>query len=308
MKSLHTFSFLILLLVHNTTAFIRYGNYRSSNSIGNKNVNSAGIDTLESAVDSSRGNFADSFVAQKNFVLMEKLMNPAATNLTEIVTQYINFCDESFDVFLNSKIAAAETEKEKQVFGKVRYEINCARQRKLIEADKILRGILSAGGLKQMEAKLAYHLKRYEVDMAFNVILNLNIEDAIEQNAETAYKVMKHLQTMINEYQDSIVSSPVRLLRLLVRTDDSNIRKQMLRQKLIFKDGRVNTISVVDKIKGDGEPAMDTPQDTMSPQCEHIVVKAVESWGAADVHVKELEDTIVDVLAQVSTISISILK
>ena len=36
----------------------------------------------------------------------------------------------------------------------------------------------------------------------------------------------------------------------------------------------------------------------MSPQCVHIVVSAVEAWGEADVSVKELEETIADVLAQ----------
>ena len=34
------------------------------------------------------------------------------------------------------------------------------------------------------------------------------------------------------------------------------------------------------------------------PQCEHIVVQAVKSWGGADVTVAELEDTLADVLSQ----------
>lgn len=43
------------------------------------------------------------------------------------------------------------------------------------------------------------------------------------------------------------------------------------------------------------------PQDTLSPQCEHIVVKAVYSWGGADVTVKDLEATIIDVLEQMTS-------
>jgi DNA-binding winged helix-turn-helix (wHTH) protein len=45
---------------------------------------------------------------------------------------------------------------------------------------------------------------------------------------------MTHLFTLINEHQDAMVSAPVRLLRLLVREDDSMVRKQMLRQKLLI--------------------------------------------------------------------------
>ena len=176
----------------------------------------------------------ESFVTQKNYLLLEKLLEPANGNITEAAIQYVNFCDASFDDFLSEKITSTDDEEGKQVLGRVRYEINLARKGKLIEADKILRGILSAGGLKQMEAKLTYHLRKSEIDMAFMVILQLNIADAIDGNATTAVQVMTHLETMITEYQDSLVSAPVRLLRLLVRTDDTNVRKQMLRQKLLI--------------------------------------------------------------------------
>ena len=129
------------------------------------------------------GDFAESFVAQKNFILLEKLLNPENGNLTDAAIQYVNFCDESFDTFLNAKIAAQATEQEKQQYGRIRYAVNTERQRRLMDADNILRGILQAGGLKQMEAKLLFHLRRAEIDMAFMVLLNLNIEDALQANA-----------------------------------------------------------------------------------------------------------------------------
>lgn len=63
-------------------------------------------------------------------------------------------------------------------------------------------------------------------------------QDAVNAKADTAAKVMTHLETCITEHQDKIVSAPVRLMRLLVRTDDSNVRKQMLRQKLLLRPGQ----------------------------------------------------------------------
>ena len=167
-----------------------------------------------------------------------------------------------------------------------------------MEADKMLRGILATGGLKQMEAKLAYHLRRAEIDMAFMVILQLNIEDAVNAKAETAAQVMTHLETLITEHQDKMVSAPVRLMRLLVRTDDTNVRKQMLRQKLLIGE-KVRKAKSITELVDDEDGALVTSNDTKSPQCEHIVVQGVQSWGSADVTMQELKDTIADVLSQV---------
>ncbi len=197
-------------------------------------------DKLSASITQEQAGFSQSFITQKNVILLDKLLNPINGNITEMASQYVNFCDESFDVFLNERIATIDDEEGKKVYGNIRYEINSARQRKLIgfiqslstrslprvltlsfittEADKILRGILAAGELKKMEAKLQYHLRRAEIDMPFMVILQLNIEDAIMSNVTIAVQVMKHLETLINEHQDSLVSPPVRLMRLLVLT------------------------------------------------------------------------------------------
>ena len=69
-----------------------------------------------SSTDCGCDQFADSFVAQKNFLLLEKFERPENGNLTDAAMQYVNFCDESFDVFLNDKIALLPTEPEKQKY------------------------------------------------------------------------------------------------------------------------------------------------------------------------------------------------
>ena len=136
-----------------------------------------------------------------------------------------------------------------------------------------------------------------------------------------AAQVMTHLRTVISEQQDSMVSAPVRLLRLLMRSDDSNVRKQMLRQKLVdvaaLTVERDRAATAAAMARGDapiaaplpapgppvaaagGAEAEGDPMATMSPQCVHIVVSAVEAWGGADVTSQQLEETIADVLSQV---------
>lgn len=265
--------------------------------------------TIESPLLSSSSSSIENSLSledQKNVILLDKLINPVNGNLTQAACEYVNFCDENFDIFLNDRITEISDEKGKQKFGKIRYEINSARQRKLHEADQILKGILSAGDLAAMEAKLSFHLRRAEIDMPFMIILQLNIEDAWLANATQAVQVMKHLERLIAEHQDSLVSPPVRLVRMLVRTDDANVRKQMLRQKLLIgpnllqNDGTVSAAATGASQQSDGESG---PQDTMSPQCEHIVVAAVTQWGGADVKVEELEATISDVVQEMLSAS-----
>jgi hypothetical protein len=264
--------------------------------------------------ESKDNTFSQTFVDQQNLILLDKMLNPPDGNLTAVANEWVNFCDENFDRFLNERISQLPTEREKQELGKIRYEINVARQNKLRNADLILRGILTSGGVPEMEAKLQYHLKRTEIDMPFMVILQLNIEDALEANHTVAVQVLTHLGRIVNEYQDENVSPPVRLLRMLVREDDKNVRKQMLRQKLLVGSNLINATGAeeeaeinplrIEKPNAEAEAAGITggaegeAQPTVSPQCEHIVVAAVDKWGGADVQVEALEATIDDVLTQ----------
>ena len=88
-----------------------------------------------------------------------------------------------------------------------------------------------------------------------------------------------------------------------MRTDDENIRKQMLRQKLLYGDN-----VKVDECTGELTPSKVDEEgkilagDTTVPQCEHIIIPGVASWGGADVREEELRDTITDVLAQMSEV------
>ena len=157
--------FLLTLLALSVSSFKR-GRSARPVSLVHQSIGTLAETTLQAQSDLG-GAFASSFVAQKNYVLLEKLEHPEDGDYASAAMSYVNFCDESFNKFLNERITEADSDEEKQRLGKVRYEINSARQKKLMEADKLLRGILASGGLKQIEAKLAFHLRRAEIDMAF---------------------------------------------------------------------------------------------------------------------------------------------
>jgi hypothetical protein len=298
---------------HQGPTFIRRRLHSSSNDLYSSNH------PISSDADDRR-DIRATFMDQKNYLLLEKLSEPPNGNLTAAAIQYVNLCDESFDSFLSDRMTNAKSEIERQYLGKIRYEVNIARRYKLVDADRILRTILEAGGLKQMEAKLSYYLARSDIDMAFMVMLQLNIENAMQHNVTTAVRVMKHLETLITEYQDRYVNPPVRLLRMLLRADDPVTRKQMLRQKLLYKTSSGEVLSsgqIEARVRGTASPpdttttasaettdrkTTDEMLPTPSAQCENILVSAVKSWGEADVKFEELDETISDVLSQVSTL------
>ena len=82
----------------------------------------------------------------------------------------------------------------------------------------------------------------------------------------------------------------------------------MMRQKLLIgrnleqlKEKELE-IESEEAMKVEGLPALE-PQNTESPQCEHIVVEAVQTWGGADVTAEQLRGTIDEINAQMTSVS-----
>lgn len=291
---------IFILLIKSSVAFKMTRMFPGSHDVWKKSLT---LGSRGAAVEDDGKTVEAAFLDQKNNLLLEKLMNPEnGESQAEVATDLINFCDQGFSAFLDTKIADEDDSGKKTALGRVRYAVNSARQKKLMEADKMLRDILAAGNkgedimIKEIEAKLQVHLRKGQIDMAFMVILQLNIEDAMRANATTAVQIMTHMETLIQEYQDQQVSAPVRLMRMLVRAEDSVVRKAMLRQKLLIGAN----VAAAERAQAAGR--MVEAQATTVDQCEHIVVDAVEKWGGAEVTVEELEATIEDVMIQMTEI------
>jgi hypothetical protein len=62
--------------------------------------------------DASSANY---FISEKNRILFEKLKR--TVNLTATANECVNFCDESFDDYLQNKISSQEGEEEQQKLG-----------------------------------------------------------------------------------------------------------------------------------------------------------------------------------------------
>ncbi|CAM9569031.1 unnamed protein product [Phaeothamnion confervicola] len=169
--------------------------------------------------------------------LVNQFLNPKGSNLTATVEEFLDMCDYAFLMHLNMLIGEAGPKSERGMrLTEVGKEINLAMQRRLVVADANLRDILSAApDIKAMEGKLKRCLRTGQVDMAFMVMLNMNLAQAREADgAENAVMVLTHLNTVIMEALDERVAPEVRLLRLLLRTTCKGVREQMLKDNLIL--------------------------------------------------------------------------
>jgi len=112
--------------------------------------------------------------------------------------------------------------------------INMAMQKRLVKADLILRGILRAGDLKAMEKALRRHFQHGDLDMAFDVLLNVNIQKALEDSDDSpaAYRILEHINTVLIEEKDKKLPPAVRLFKKLLRTEEKEDREKMLRETL----------------------------------------------------------------------------
>mmetsp|Transcript_19723 Transcript_19723/g.30943 ORF Transcript_19723/g.30943 Transcript_19723/m.30943 type:complete len:313 (+) Transcript_19723:107-1045(+) len=169
--------------------------------------------------------------------LKNRIINPEKGTMEEAVDEYLDLCDYGFLNHLSQAAAAAERAGAPEA-GALRgalAAINAAMQRRLVAADERLRQILSAGELKTMEAMTRDMVRNNGVDMPFMVILNMNIAQAKQANAEQAEQVLQHLYTTIQEEQDKTLPANVRLLRLLLRTTCDGVREAMLKEQLVIE-------------------------------------------------------------------------
>eukprot|EP00953_Heterococcus_sp_UTEX-ZZ885_P037151 19106-Heterococcus_DN1.PRE.1 len=146
--------------------------------------------------------------------------------------------DTTAEQYVASRVESAQKAQQydqAEALSSVTNAINTAMQRRLVAADGNLRGILTlAPDLKKMEGMLRKLYRTGQIDIAYNVVLNMNLAQAREagDSALGAVAVLTHLNTKLMEWQDDTVSPAIKLLRVLMRAGDSDKRKDILREQL----------------------------------------------------------------------------
>ncbi len=228
------------------------------------------------------------YITERNQLLLDQIVNATKStknegdNIKEIILPWMNFYDESFDHFLSQQISLSTEKETKDFYGKIRYEINVERQQQLLKAQELFKVIISYNDIKEMEAKLLYHLSRNEIQLPFLMILEMNLENAIvNKGSENIIQLLSYLRAFITEYQDKLVSNPVKLLRQLLRFESDEDRRNLLSKRILISSSSQSS-----------KPP--SSSKSSSDQCEFIVssVSLQDDEVAADVTIPELEDAI----------------
>ncbi|CAM9302806.1 unnamed protein product [Scytosiphon promiscuus] len=167
--------------------------------------------------------------------LIDQFTSPESGNVTATVEEYLDLCDHAFLTHLRHRIEDEEVQSPKaNALKHIEEEINMAMQRRLAAADSNLRQVLDlAPDIKKMEGRIRTMFREGKVNMAFMVMISMNLQRAKEaEGADNAVMLLTHLTTFIMMLQDELLNPEEKLLRVLIRTDCDGVRKSILQDRL----------------------------------------------------------------------------
>ncbi|CAM9569792.1 unnamed protein product, partial [Hapterophycus canaliculatus] len=137
--------------------------------------------------------------------LIDQFTSPESGNVTATIEEYLDLCDHAFLTHLRRRIETEEVQSpQANALKHVEEEINMAMQRRLAAADLNLRQVLDlAPDIKKMEGRIRTMFREGNVNMAFMVMISMNLQRAKEaEGADNAVMLLTHLTTFIMMLQD----------------------------------------------------------------------------------------------------------
>ncbi|CAM9091371.1 unnamed protein product [Ectocarpus fasciculatus] len=207
--------------------------------------------------------------------LIDQFTSPKSGNVTATVEEYLDLCDHALLTHLRGRIEAEEAQSpEATALKHVEEEINMAMQRRLAAADSNLRQVLDlAPDIKKMEGRIRTLFREGKVNMAFMVMISMNLQRAKDaEGADHAVMLLTHLTTFIMMIQDERLNPEEKLLRTLLRTDCDGVRKSILQDRLQLPNNDVFLERPPDK---------DKVQPHLLQQAINDMITQVEDIGQA---------------------------
>jgi len=160
-------------------------------------------------------------------------------------------------------------------------------------ARDVLANLLECGEIRKLDAAIGKAAREGKLDMAFFTVLNMNLQDAAEQEPKeqtndedksaNRYSILQHIYTRCQEEVEKNVAPGMALLNKLLRTEVDSIRKNQLEhylcpQKNVIKspDGK--------EIKLEGVQQVLVPPSDFIGALEQAVkqIRTVEKAGGTD--------------------------
>ena len=175
----------------------------------------------------------------------------------------------------------------KERLEEIKGAVNAEMASRMQAAAEAMRDLVTSPTPIVMEGKIAALARQGRLDDALLQLLQANLEqaEAAGEQGKGAVQVITRLQTRVQQELDEKLAPEAKLLRRLLRMDDAEARKKLLREKMQPKKG--TSIVLAGVTKEQEEAAKDTKPE-ISPR---MVAKAIEQIKRRFGNVDETYDT-----------------
>lgn len=141
---------------------------------------------------------------------------------------------------------------DSEALADLRKVISVVMNERIQAATESVRTVLAAGDATAMRKQIDTLARKGKLDDAFILLLQANLDQAKKANAQQAIEVLSLALNHAQSVKDVQLEPEVRLIRALLRTDDSEARKKMLmdsfksRGSVTLVDGTVTSGIAVD--------------------------------------------------------------
>ena len=173
---------------------------------------------------------------------------PQDVTLRMAIEANYELCDYQFMEMLKSEAKMCYNEGadiEAKLYEEVYDIINVVMASKIGSAQERLQRILEKRSLPAMDSEIIRMVKKNEIDEALILLIKANAQQAEQAGAIQAAQVLRKLNERITMEKERMLPDEQRLLRALLRVNDSEERKALLfsafkPQKLMGEDGKIS--------------------------------------------------------------------
>lgn len=209
--------------------------------------------------------------------LVKKILPPykPGDSPASIVFSYYDQFDAQFIKVLKERADNGETESQE-----ILDALSAEQSKRMAAATENIKTVLAAGDPMRMEGVIVKLAKEGKVDEPFLLLLEANANQAAAAGAEGPAKLMRRLGERAMEEKDKqSQTKEIRLLRQLLRTDDSAKREELLtdaftpRQGLLVEGTAANAAKALDgELPEEEKPMPDVPPPDFINACKAVLL------------------------------------
>jgi hypothetical protein len=176
----------------------------------------------------------NTIVADDSYNLMLDTLIKTEQNIPEEISKNYKLVDYGFMQKLDAGLEAEEDPERKSRMAEIKEAVNAEMMKRMQSAAEAMKDVIQSPTPVVMEGKIAGLARQGRIDDALMQLLQANLEQAQAAGAQGAgaVQVLSKLQLRVRTELDKKLSPEVSLLRQLMRMDNPDARRALLREKM----------------------------------------------------------------------------